>query len=121
MNAEVAFSRCSNLALADVFTPSTLHSFEVDMTSTKSQTDDKSVLNEDTHGLGDEGPHITLLQYIRLRLKYRRLRLKAKMLRLKAIMLRLKAIMLRLNTKRLKLKSKRLQRKAKRLKRNLKS
>ena len=107
MNAEVAFSRCSNLALADDFTPSTLHNFEVDMTSTKSQTDDESVLNEDIHGLGDEGPHITLLQYIRLRLKYRRLRLKA--------------IMLRLNTKRLKLKSKRLQRKAKRLKRNLKS
>ena len=114
MNAEVAFSRCSNLALADDFTPSTLHSFEVDMTSTKSQTDDESVLNEDIHGLGDEGPHITLLQYIRLRLKYRRLRLKAKMLRLKAIMLRL-------NTKRLKLKSKRLQRKAKRLKRNLRN
>tara|TARA_B100000767_G_scaffold202237_1_gene189108 strand:- start:101 stop:445 length:345 start_codon:yes stop_codon:yes gene_type:complete len=114
MNAEVAFSRCSNLALADDFTPSTLHNFEVDMTSTKSQTDDESVLNEDIHGLGDEGPHITLLQYIRLRLKYRRLRLKAKMLRLKAIMLRL-------NTKRLKLKSKRLQRKAKRLKQNLKS
>ena len=114
MNAEVAFSRCSNLALADDFTPSTLHNFEVDMTSTKSQTDDESVLNEDIHGLGDEGPHITLLQYIRLRLKYRRLRLKAKMLRLKAIMLRL-------NTKRLKLKSKRLQRKAKRLKRNLRN